>query len=252
MPIRGSHVVPAVALCMALSVVNVSRAQAQAVPPPGQSAQANPSHWGASFSFTPKWSLAQQLKDLIEEDSGSVDIQGSELTVGIVRGSRRGGDWGVSFVSKPFKDGSNVVQNDEDCFQNRCFPKTETDVMQGVKLTGVEVHWFIRILNLADRAQVGVNVAGGIAGLSGTIIKTTDDVQVTGFNPQNGQVTTAPRHVVETSDAADELVPKMPLFKLEVEGAAIITPALKAKVSGGLNFPGFGMRLGLVYLFGAN
>jgi hypothetical protein len=238
----------------AAAVLCPSRANAQSAPPPGRPAKPpNPSHWGASFSVTPQWNLASQLKNLIQDDSSSVDIQGSEITFGIVRGSRRGGDWGVSFVSKPFKDGSGFVQVDQFCLQNNnCRPTKETDVMQGVKLTGVEVHWFIRFVNIADRAQIGMNVAGGIASVSGTIVKTTDDFQVTGFNPQTGQATVVPTHTVENNDAKDELVPKFPLMKLEVEGSAIITPSLKAKISGGLNFPGVGMRVGLVYLFGAN
>jgi hypothetical protein len=229
---------------------SIARAQAPQTAP---GKPPNPSHWGASFSMTPSWNLASGLRNLIQDNSSSVDIQGSELTVGIVRGSRRGGDWGVSLVSKPFKDGSGFVQTGQFCLQsNNCRPTLETDVMQGVKLTGVEVHKFFRFVNIADRAQIGLNIAGGIAGVSGTIVKTTDDFQVTGFNPQNGQATVVPTHVVENRKAADELLPKFPLLKLEVEGAAIITPALKAKVSGGLNFPGVGMRVGLVYLFGSN
>ena len=203
--------------------------------------------------MTPSWNLASALRNLIQDNSTSVDIQGSELTVWIVRGSRRGGDWGVSFVSKPFKDGSSFIQTDQFCPQaNSCLPTLETDVMQGVKLTGVEVHWFIKFVNIAQRAQVGMNIAGGIASVSGTIVKTTDDYQVTGFNPRTGQPTVVPTHTVENRNAADELFPKFPLLKLEAEGSVVITPALKAKVSGGLNFPGVGMRLGLVYLFGAN
>ena len=76
--------------------------------------------------------------------------------------------------------------------------------MQGVKLTGVEVHWFIRFVNIADRAQIGMNVGGGIASISGTVITTSDDFQVTGFNPQTGQATVVPTHTVENNDAKDE------------------------------------------------
>jgi len=222
-----------------------------ATPAFAQEKQPNPSHWGASFSVAPGWDLAPQLKKLIQNDSTSVDIQGSEFAVGIVRGSRRGGDWGVSFISKPFKDGSSFVSTDQTCFQTSCLPTTETYAMQGVKLTGIEVHRFIRIANITKYAQVGVNVAGGIAKLSGTVVRTQDDYDTT-FNPQTGRVTVVPTHTVETKDAATELFPKFPLIKIELEGAAVITPALKATISGGLNFPGMGMRAGLVYLFGAH
>src|SRR5690349_15484739 len=127
----------------------------------------DPSHWGASFSTTPSWDLAPQLKKLIQDDSTSVNIQGSEFEVGIVRGSRRGGDWGVSLVSKAFNNGSSIVSNDEACFQaSSCLPTRETHVLQGVKLTGVEVHKFIRVANITKHAQVGLNIGGGIAKVS--------------------------------------------------------------------------------------
>jgi hypothetical protein len=222
-----------------------------ATPVFAQGPQPNPSHWGASFSTTPSWDLAAPLKHLIQNDGTAVTVQGSEFTVGLVRGSRRGGDWGVSFVSKPFKNGSSFVSTDQACFQNACLPTTETDVLQGVKLTGVEVHWFIRVANITKRAQVGINLAGGIANVSGTVVKTTDDYTF-GGTPQNGRVNVTPTHTVEVKDAAKELFPKFPLMKLELQGTAVLTPSVKATISGGLNFPGVGMRAGLVYLFGAH
>jgi hypothetical protein len=95
-----------------------------------------------------------------------------------------------------------------------------------------EVHRFIRVANITKYAQIGVNIAGGIAKLTGTVVRTQDDYDAT-FNPQTGRVNVVPTHTVETKDAATELFPKFPLMKLELEGAAIITPALKAKISGG-------------------
>jgi hypothetical protein len=64
-------------------------------------------------------------------------------------------------------------------------------------------------------------------------------------------VTAVPRHTVENLDAKDELFSVFPPGKVEVEGSVIITPALKAKIAGGLNLPGYGVRAGLVYLIGA-
>ena len=237
-----------------LSALYPSQARAQGAPPPGGRAAKgpNPSHWGASFSFTPNWKLMSQLQELIQDEGSTVDFQGSEFTVGIVRGSRRGGDWGVSFVSKPFKNGSSVIETDEFCIDNGCLPTVQTSVLQNVKLTGVEVHWFIRIVNIANRAQIGVNIAGGIAKVDGTVVQTRDDFHVTGFNQQTRRAIVTPTHEVENLDAKEELFPKFPLGKVEIAGTAVITPSLKARVSGGLNFPGMGMRVGLVYLFGSN
>lgn len=40
-------------------------------------------------------------------------------------------------------------------------------------------------------------------------------------------------------------------MKLEAEGAVILTPALKLKIAGGLNFPSVSFRTGVVYLIAA-
>src|SRR5438128_1641796 len=58
-------------------------------------------HWGVSFSATPQWTLAAPLKKALSEN-GETNIKGNEVTVGVVHGSTLGGDWGVSFVRKPF------------------------------------------------------------------------------------------------------------------------------------------------------
>ena len=210
------------------------------------------SHWGISFSATPSWELASQLKDLLEGDDALVDFKGSELTVGVVRGSTLGGDWGVSFVRKPFKDGSSVVEFDEQCFQSTCLQTSETSVFQDVTLTGVEFHWFARFVNIKNRVQIGLNIAGGIASLSGDVIKTYNYFDVTNFDPRTGAITTAPRSDVEVVDAKEELFSLFPLGKVEAAGAVILHPAVKVRVSGGLDFPGYAARIGLVYLIGAH
>jgi hypothetical protein len=52
-----------------------------------------------------------------------------------------------------------------------------------------------------------MNVGGGIASVSGTVITTSDDFQVTGFNPQTGQANgCSDATPVENNDAKDELV----------------------------------------------
>jgi hypothetical protein len=210
-----------------------------------------PSHWGVSVSVTPSWRLAGQLEELIEDDEASIDLEGSEVTVGVVRGSQLGGEWGVSFVHKPFENGSTIVVRDQECFGSTCLPTTEANVFQDVKLTGVEGHWFWRIVNIRERVQIGLNIAGGVATPDGEIIRTTDSYEATSFNPQTGAVAVTPRQRVEVLSASDELFPVFPLFKLEAAGSFIVAPGLKIRVAGGLNFPAYGARVGMVYLFGA-
>jgi len=98
--------------CLALLtsvLLTPSPASAQTKPPKPP----NPSHWGVNVSFTPSWQMAPFIKKILDEDgTGQINIKGSELTIGFVRGSRNGGDWGVAFVRKPLKDGLAVSTSD--------------------------------------------------------------------------------------------------------------------------------------------
>jgi hypothetical protein len=217
-------------------------------------AQGDRSHWGVHASFTPQWTLMEPLRKVMFEEGGT--LAGREFTVGVVRGSTRGGEWGVSFVRKPFKDGSGSIEVDSECFgssaqPNQCATTTTTSLTRGVYLNGVQVHKFVRFANIKDRVQLGMNVGGGIAAVKGQVVETMDGFQVRGFNPQTGRVTLTPVHSEETQTAKDELLPLFPLAKLEAQGAVILTPALKLQIAGGLNFPSRSFRTGVVYLLGA-
>ena len=115
-------------------------------------------------------------------------------------------------------------------------------------LTSVEVHWFIRFVTIKQRAQIGLNVAGGIAQTKGDVVKTTDRFEPTAFN-QNGPTAFRTVHEVETDAAKDELFPYFPLFKIEVVGSVIVAPRLKIQVAHGINFPAITPRVMAVVLF---
>jgi hypothetical protein len=216
---------------------------------------ADKSHWGVSVSATPSWEMMDRLKDVLFDEGEDGTLKGSEFTVGVVRGSMRGGDWGVSFVRKPFDDGSGTTETREDCFgpnQTSCQTSTSTTATQGVYLNGVQVHGFLAFVKIRDRAQIGLNIAGGIATVNGDVVKTEDGFEPVGFNPKTQQPILAPYHRVETLLAKDELLPYFPLFKLEAEGAVKLAPGLKLQVAGGVNFPSVSFRIGAVYLIGAH
>jgi hypothetical protein len=223
-----------------------------AIPAAAQAQGTRDSHWGIGASWTPNWTLLKSVKNVIFEGDGT--IKGSEFTVGIVRGSTRGGDWGVSFVRKPFKDGSGETKTKQQCFnpaQTQCAPDVTSTLSQGVYLNGVEVHKFIAFVTIKNRVQIGLNVGGGVAMVKGNVVKTEDGFQPVSFDPRTGLATLAPVHTVNTVLAKDEWLPIFPLFKLEAEGAFILAPGLKVKIAGGLNFPSVGARIGVVYLIGA-
>jgi hypothetical protein len=52
--------------------------------------------------------------------------------------------------------------------------------------------------------------------------------------------------------ASEVVYPKVPLVKAEAHVNLLVARGLKARIAGGLNSPGVGVRAGLVYLFGAS
>jgi len=211
------------------------------------------SHWGVRVSFVPAWEMTDKIKNFLFEDNEVATWKGKEFAIGAARGSTRGGDIGFSFVRKPFDDASGWITTDQDCFnqaQTICRPNVEKTQFQTVYLNAFEVDWFKPFVTIANHAQIGLSVGGGIGTMKGNVHKTTDRFEPTGFN-QNGPTGFTQIHEEETLLAKDELLPVFPLFKLEAAGAIIVAPGLKLQVAGGLNFPAYSFRVGAVYLIGA-
>ena len=202
-------------------------------------AAAQGTRWGVQASFTPTWTGNESFtKWLID---GTADVEGSEWTIGFVRGTMNGGDWGLSYVRKPFKDGSTFVENEEECGGSfGCTTFNETNTTRGVYLRGVEVHFFIPVFS-RSRFQIGINAGGGAGFPEG-------EVDVVSVQTTPGQ---APFTETYTSEASEVFWSATPLIKAEGQVAITLAPGLKIKVGGGLNSPGYAFRIGAMYLFGA-
>ncbi len=240
---------------LVLTLVAVSGLVLDANPANAQPASTSDSkHWSVYASYTPSWNLASFLQDALSEEGSTVVMEGTELTIGFGRASTRGGEWGISYVRKPFSESSGVTESDSQCNQfgagqpQICTSTTTTNRFDGVFANGVEAHWFFPFVRIKDRVQVGLNVGVGISELKGNIIETETGTEV---DFPNGRATVVPVNRTTTEPAADKLLPYLPLFKLEAQGAVIIAPMLKVKFAGGLNFPGTGFRVGVTYLIGA-
>lgn len=230
------RVPPLIARVVLLSVV-----LAGVVPAPAHAQLSTNSHWGVNVSFTPTWKSLDQFKELFVEEEGT--IEGTEFTIGIARGSMRGGDWSVSYVHKPLKD-TTFVESEQSCESQFCYTSTNTLAFQKVVLKGVEYVWSKPFVTFANRVQIGINVGGGAAWVHGTIVETHDFVSAPPFPSSS--------HDEFSGPAKDTLYPIYPLGKVEAMGSFVIAPGLKVKVSGGFNFPAASFRIGAVYLIGSN
>ena len=122
--------------------------------------------------------------------------------------------------------------------------------MRDVRFTGVEFHWFKPFVTIAERVQIGINIAGGIASVKGTVEETFSSESVNTFNGQTFRNSFSDTFI----EPAEEVFFKYwPLGKVEAQAAIILAPAAKIKVSVGMNFPAqIAFRIGGVVFFGSN
>jgi hypothetical protein len=214
--------------------------------PAAGAAQDRESRWGAGISFTPNWTGQKTLTELLVAE-GEGSVEGSQFTVGIVRGRSLGGDWGVSFVRTPFTDPTRIVYAEADCDDGACFAFQETTTLRRVILTGVEAHVFFPVVTIKQRVQVGFNVGGGVARVEGEIERAFS--QQSSFTLPNGEVFTDEFSDLTVEPANEVMFRLQPLMKVELQGAVIVHPRVKVKVSWGQNYVGLGMRVGAVVFF---
>ena len=198
--------------------------------PSDAGAQDRRSHWGVTVGFSPRWATAEVLKTPVEKllRLSSFDLSGSEFRAGFVRGSELAGDAGISFVRRPFEEGSRFVVNDGAGYATR-----------GVILTGVEAHKFTPFATIRDRVQIGLDYGAGAGVLEGVADSLAEDGTA-----------------MEAVPVQDVLnlrgVELMPIARVELAAAVIAAPGLKVRVKGGINFPGMQtFSVSVNYLFGA-
>ena len=206
------------------------------------------SNWGVSVSFVPTWKTHDQWKKIfITEAPGSTE--GSEFSFGLARGKAHGGHWTVSYIQKPYKEGTTVTLVEEFSDGGFFSRTTETTTYHDVRYTGIEATKYFAFATIKRRVQIGMTVGGGIANVKGTITEVED--QFNRSTAPNGQVFTNTDHFEETLPANEVLFKYQPLFKAEVQGGVILAPGAKVTIAWGFNAPGTGLRIGGVYLFGA-
>ena len=212
-------------------------------------ALAQDSSWGVIGGLTPSWRVPDNaIKNLF--DARAVDLSGSELRIGIVRGQEFGGDWGVSLINKKFKEGSTVTrQSDYDVADRGTFPALLGFTTTDTSLLGVELHKYANLATIKDRVQLGMVLGGGIGQLRGTVNRHAEvfinqgEADILNFNES-----------VVASELFAPLgfeIEYVPLFRAKLAVSGIVAPGLKVRASGGFNMPGTQIfSISAIYYFG--
>jgi hypothetical protein len=236
----------------ALGIV-VAALVAGLVCPPGAAAQSRESHWGVSASLVPRWEFPRALANVWNMET---DMRGSEMRVGIVRGSDLGGDVGVSFVKKRVADDSTVFLREPACVEapdgNSACARGPYHITRDAGMTGVEAHIFLPFATIRERVQIGATFAGGIARIDGTSDRFIEHLVV-----NQGVVTVVTDDegsgpFKETLQDLPQDWDVVPIGRVELGVGFLVRPGLKLRATGGVNFPGY-HRIGVhvQYLFGA-
>jgi hypothetical protein len=227
------------------SVVSVPAAVAQDA--------SDQSHWGISGSLVPRWRFADPLADVWDLET---DIKGTELRVGIVRGSDLGGDWGISYVKKTIDDNSVVQLREQACVQVpggavEC-ARGPYHVTRAAGLRGVEAHLFMPFVTIKGRAQIGITVAGGIAEIRGTSDRFIEHLVVNGQTVTRRAESIGPAPFRQTLQDLPQDWSVDPIGRAELAVGFLVAPGFKIRASAGVNYPGFHwLGFHAHYLFGS-
>jgi hypothetical protein len=187
-------------------------------------ARAQEDQWGISVGLTPSWQTGDPVKALFRADQ--IDMQGSEVRIGVVRGISLGGDWGFSFVNKTIEDDSTLDVDVSQCSRGSCGTFYRT--MDQTRLTGLEFHQYQPFRTWRERVQLGMVGAVGVGWLRGRVSKRTitEEGDVESFDANVGELFPPSTSVV-------------PLARLEIVVAGIVMPSLKVRAGGGFSMPGY-------------
>lgn len=246
--------------------------------------QRPPASWGVVGTLVPKWQVPSSLEVVaglhISEDDLAIedqDLRGDEFRIGIVRGRPLGGDWGVSFVRRRFVDVNAEGDNGAGYgFSNGIYESTTAlsrVSRRSVQLTGIEAHKFVGFATIANRVQLGLNLAGGFGKPSGQVDSALFITTTRCRNPSFSLPTTAGPEIENPCAApgatiisqstqpggssSNEAYPGlfkrdlMPIGRVELGVGVAIVRQLTVRIAGGLNYPGTNnVTITGIYFFG--
>lgn len=235
----------------------------QAVTAPAVRAQSGSQvHWGIRATFTPTWIIPERamdiglLKDYVGQDS---KVVGSDVAVGLVRGSRLGGDWGLTYLRRTLSDSTRLDITEADtCISidsiRQCGPNRNVYTMRGFSLHGAELHRFVPWFTIKRRAQLGVNIGLGALVASGGTVTKVSTATTAEFDTVTRRNVLTTIQSTATLDSRgflqDRDIPSvLPTARLELALTGIVSRNVKVRASSGISFPGSALlTVGIVYL----
>lgn len=219
---------------------------------------ADASLWGVSGSYTTSWIAPKEFRWLIGAEN--LDLQGVDYRIGFARGSVLGGEWGLSYVHQPVKEGStidlvnwlptdaNVPSCSIEAFgAGDCGVFYETK--SGLFLRGFAFHKWAPFTTIAERVQIGINVEGGAGWYRGTASRRVVNMK----DPASAIADEFVGESVSDVMGSELTLPRRfdtpaPIFNLDFGVAGIVAEGVK--VRGGIGLYGFpGKRA--IYLSGS-
>lgn len=214
--------------------------------------------WGVVVSVVPKWKvptgdspLAKLAELSLDNADLGTNVEATDFRIGLARGGYLRGEWTLSLVRRSFMNGSTQGAITSDCgAPGGCSQFGVEYTYNGTSLTGMEAGKFIPWGTIAQRVQIGSDIALGLGWYRGTVTRreATTDFVFQGSGPS------VPVTTIETARVPASQLSKINptlLGRLELAAAVIVTPNVKVRASGGLNYPGAqSFSLSLLYFFG--
>ena len=99
-----------------------------------------------------------------------------------------------------------------------------------IEVLGVKYERFTPFVTIRDRVQIGITYGAGIGSLSGTVIEQRFEA----FDPDTGEPTET---IIERDIKEFYALDFVPFGSVEAAVAFVLAPGLKARVTGGFNYP---------------
>ena len=194
---------PLLILFAIAALPSAAAAQFVANPPPPSP------HWGIAASIAP-WQAGDQFKALY--DARALDLSGADFRIGVTRGRTLGNEWALLYVRRRIAEGGTLNR------RGAIF-----ELRPDVRVTAFMAERYAAFGTIANRAQIGIVLGGGIGRAEGMVR------QVAG----GPDLAAADVLTLFAQEVKFQL-----MLRAELAAAFKLAPGTKLRISGGFAWPG--------------